>query len=268
MVGGNTIRDIYKRLGIETNLKEERGKVNRRLKIIFTYIEDNLLPRPYPVRYMLQMVQGDPNIYHLVKSLADTTEEDTLEYNLSVAANLITILKELGEEKACTFLQSQLTGAINLSPIDLGITFENDMFIKSGAKELDKAAMLEPLQWLNSYPTTKKLFESALRYYFTKNYPDAITNVYSALESLVRTVLTSDRTLDNLISALLSLLSLPPPWSAILKNYCDFAHEFSTRHGKQEGETRVDVPPKDVEAYIYFTGLMIRLIIRTVGRSE
>jgi hypothetical protein len=268
MVEGDTIREIFERLGIETDLEKERVKVNTRLKVIFNHIYYYRLKNTYPACYRLQMVVGQTPIINLQDSLRDISREHNLEYNLFVAEKLLDILKEMYGIEEYNFLKLQLVEAIDLSTVDLGIIFENDRFIKSGAKELDKVAILEPLEWLNSYPGAKKLFENALQYYLTKNYPDAITNAYSALESLVKTVLSSNRTLDNLISALMSLLSLPPPWSAILKNYCDFAHEFSTRHGRQEGRKSVVVAPKDVEAFIYFTGLMIRLIIRTVEESE
>jgi hypothetical protein len=163
---------------------------------------------------------------------------------------------------------SKLKAAIDFSLVDLGITFENDMFIKTGAKELDKVAILEPLVWLDRYPNTKADFEGALKNYLTKDYGDATTRAYSALESLVKTVFNKNRTLENLIPTLLSLLSLPSQWSAILRNYCKFAHDFSTRHGKKEGKKKDLASEKDTEAYIYFTGLMIRLIIRTIAEKS
>jgi hypothetical protein len=44
-------------------------------------------------------------------------------------------------------------------------------------------------------------------------------------------------------------------------NFYDYAHEFSSRHGREEGTKQLKINPKIIEAYIYFTGLVIRLII-------
>jgi hypothetical protein len=266
MTGGTKmIRDIYERLGLTSNLATERSKVNQRLYLILPKVWDKISEtNRTDVFDDMELILGK-KIYSFFD---DTLIGSTLEENLAIIAILLKILKERKESAAYKLLKSRLEGSINLSLVDLGIVFEKDMFIKRGTEILDKTAVLEPLQWLTNYPTIKKYFENALQYYLTKKYPDAMTNAYSALESIVKTVLNSNKRLDKLIPDLLSLLSLPKQWSAILAKYCEFAHEFSTRHGKKESETKDDIAPKDAEAYIYFTGLMIRLIIRTVEEKS
>jgi hypothetical protein len=47
----------------------------------------------------------------------------------------------------------------------------------------------------------------------------------------------------------------------MLKDYTEFAHEF--RHAVAEGKTRELPPPQEVEAFVYTTGLFIRLAVES-----
>ena len=135
-----------------------------------------------------------------------------------------------------------------------------------GAKELDKKLILETLDWINDFPDTRKLFDGALKEYLLRDYADAITKCYSSIENLTQTFLKSTKTFENLVQDLISVLSLPQPWKSILNNYCDYAHKFSSRHGN--AGKKEPTKSKDVEAYIYFTGILIRLIIQTINESR
>jgi len=265
------IKEVYKRLGIEPDLETEKRKFRNRLKSILREFSHDFEYDEHSEFYLkLSRVLGEYSVeskfeYYLVN---DGNVDYQCEKSLEVSQVLLNLLKE-DYPDSYTFLKNRIEEVLPYSAVDLGIIFKNGMFIKSGAETLDRVAIIEPLDWLGNYPTTKSYFESALGYYLNKRYGDAMTNAYSALESLVKTVLEKNRTLDNLIGDLITHLSLESGWGSILAQFCRIAHEFSTRHGEREGEnTEKDIDPKYAEAYIYFTGLMIRLIIRTVEEKE
>lgn len=266
------IQEIYEKLGLTSDLDKEKEKVFRRLLFVFQKVNNQLKigGKTSPILNTLYDYLAFTLGGYRFDNLATFIEEahrDTFE-EIFVVATLT--LEKLKIENFSVYddMRLRLKEAIDLSLVDLGITLENDIFIKTGSKELDNVAIIEPLDWLGDYPTAKHYFENALEHYLKKNHSDAITNAYSALESLVKTVLNSNRSLNNLITDLVRWLSLPNQWGTILIKYCDFAHEFSTRHGKKEGKTKDLASEKDTEAYIYFSGLMIRLIIRTIAEKE
>jgi HEPN domain-containing protein len=257
------IKEIYERLGIETDLEEENERFFNRL---YSTLEEIKI-RDSSVYGEIAFNLGVEYKFLLISYLNHDYSSESFYYNLVVAETILRVIKEY-DDQAYTFLKERLKNAVDYSMIDLGVIFKDDGFIKKGVEILDRTALIEPLDWLKKYPNAKTDFEGALQNYLTKDYGEATTRAYSALESLVKTVLGSNKRLDNLIKDLLKLLSLPRQWSTILVNYCDFAHEFSTRHGKKEGKTKDLASEKDTEAYIYFTGLMIRLIIRTIAEKE
>jgi hypothetical protein len=97
-----------------------------------------------------------------------------------------------------------------------------------------------------------------------KNYPDTITNAYSSLESLVKTFLGKDKSLDSqqTRAELIKKLQLEGDWGQLLNHFSKIAHEFSSRHGKSEANQDNELPPDLVEFYLYMTGTFIRLIMR------
>jgi len=54
------------------------------------------------------------------------------------------------------------------------------------------------------------------------------------LESLVKRFLNNNTNLKKNVPKLLEKLNLPDQWGKILFNFCDYAHEFSSRHGRKE----------------------------------
>lgn len=259
------LKDIYKRLGLETDLNKEKEKFIKRIQLIFREID---------FRHLAPIGGPDNNLYNVLIKIAlllgeekkeyleQLIEDSTIERALLVSEIFLNVIKN----ESSFYLEnrsfpSKIEEAINLSIIDLGISFKNEKFYKKGAEELDKKLIFKPLEWLNDYPKTKIFFEGALKENLRKDYPDAITKSYSALESVVKTFLNNNTNLKKNIPKLLDGLNLPVQWGKILFNFCDYAHEFSSRHGKEEGTKSLKINPEIVEAYIYFTGLVIRLII-------
>ncbi len=62
-------------------------------------------------------------------------------------------------------LDDLITGLLQASEVDLGIKWERDHFVRTGAKELDEKLVNEPLQWLRGrgYESVLTPFDKGLR---------------------------------------------------------------------------------------------------------
>lgn len=149
---------------------------------------------------------------------------------------------------------------ILLSHPDIGIFWKDGIFYKAGAKELDNALVKENLIWLDNYPDTKKLFDTALKH-FKESFEnkaarkDAITNAYSAIEGLVRSILVNNNTFEKNSDILVDKLRLSKEYKNIVYNYKQIAHNYSSRHAGG-----LEFSNAEAEAFIYLTGLLMRLI--------
>jgi hypothetical protein len=171
----------------------------------------------------------------------------------------------------CDYLVSRIESVFAASPINIGYTFTGKTIIKNGAEELDDSLITENLEWLNRFPNIRNQFESALKYYLGKQYPDAIANAYSALEGLIKTILETEKRLDNKVTRtkIIEALQLDKQWGQLLYLYCDIAHEFSSRHGKREtGEPSPANIEELTEFYVYMTGTFIRAISRIIVKRD
>ena len=257
------MKEIYERLGLITDIASERTKFNNRMKLVANNIADILSIEVYD------------SIAHEVFFRLGSDEEDFVSY-LDTAGFDETLLwceasltaLSAHNKRVFGHLQKMINQAIEESVIDIGVMYRERKFYRTGAKELDQTLIIETLDWLKRSPATKDAFDEALREYLRKDYADAITKCYSALESLVKGFLRSDRGLDKLLPELLSKLSLSEQWRGILVHFCNYAHEFGSRHGKRDGVEARKPSPSEVEAYIYQTGLIMRLISETRNLHE
>jgi len=92
-----------------------------------------------------------------------------------------------------------------------------------------------------------------------KIYGDIISNCYLVIEGLARKFLNNKRTLDNIKEELLKKLKLSQSWKSLLNNYMNYANEFK-RHAS---DGRHSINPQEVEAFLYLTGLLARLMIQS-----
>jgi len=92
---------------------------------------------------------------------------------------------------------------------------------------------------------------------------DVAKNCYSAVEGIARHILGNTKNLDNNKDALLSKIGLSDGWNAILGTYIKYAHDY--RHANEQ---RHEITRQEAEAYLYMTGLIIRLTIESKGFSN
>ena len=164
-------------------------------------------------------------------------------------------------------LEDIITSALKESEISLGVQWRNGVFWPSGAKILDTALVNDNLDWLAD-PQFKNIlrpFQKGLKKYLeAQNKPDkladVVTDMYEALETTAKFV-TGNQTKDlsGNREQFVTKLELSLYYGIILRDYIKYANEY--RHGIEVSRERIPLIPKEVEAFIYLTGLFIRLAL-------
>lgn len=256
---------FHQRFDIEVSMEETRWRFLHRMNnLVFrdffinrvndTYLIHNIVPEianalGVPVRFTIfldEYVRGD--FYCCLQVL-------------EVAYKL------LQEKYKRDELTELIKRVISLSEVDLGISWKDGVFIKPGAKLLDSALVNEPLQWLSEpkYNNVLKPFEKGLQHYMkTTKRPellaDVVTDMYEALEALAKIVTGRPRKdLSANRELFVQMLELSEYYKKMLKDYISYANDF--RHAAEEGKDRPIPSSKEVEAFVYTTGLFIRLAI-------
>ena len=201
-----------------------------------------------------------PRFYDIIPATIRTVTEDTFEKTLLVLCALYNYIEfESDRKKGSKLLSKHVNVILSRCTCDIGIRWKEGFFYPSGAEELDKPIIEETLTWLSDYPNESKNYRTALQCYMAEgSLTDVITNCYSAIEGMARNVLGNQKTLDNNKDELLAKIELSDGWKSILANYVRYAHDY--RHASPE---RHDITKQEAEAYLYMTGLIIRLIIES-----
>jgi len=192
--------------------------------------------------------------------------------------HLIDISRNIGTDDAKDFrelaqeLSSGIEKALKCTKVDIGIRFdaEKGIFYPSGAKLLDERLENEELRWLseNKYTKVYEPFEKGLQFLLeAKNdsgkLQDVVTDLYEALEAFARIVCKKPRKrLGQLVDVFINELNLNQSYRKILKEYIDYACKF--RHPEDD---RPNYDYAEVEAFVYLTGLFIRLGIQKLKDS-
>lgn len=148
---------------------------------------------------------------------------------------------------------------------DIGIKWDNGRFVKSGAKLLDDILVNENLHWLrdNKFSTVLTPFEKGLDHYMhSENRPellsDVITDMYEAVEALAKII--TDRPNKDLSAnkeLFLSKISASDEYKGIMSEYITYANNF--RHASNQEKSKPNISYKEIESFIYLTGIFLRL---------
>ena len=138
-----------------------------------------------------------------------------------------------------------------------------------GAKELDNALVSAPLEWLSSYPNSRKEWISALKDYTNltdDNASDVADKFRKALERFLQEFFGKTKSLENLKSeygAYLKARGVPSEISnnfeTLQKSYTDFMNNYAKHHNKTSRNV--------LEYIMYQTGNIIRFLI-TLKQEE
>jgi hypothetical protein len=154
------------------------------------------------------------------------------------------------------------------SEVDIGIRWENGRFIKSGAKLLDEKLVNDPLNWLRGekYSSVIAPFEKGLDHFLHSDkrpelFGDVVTDMYEALEALSKIITERpNKDLSANRELFLSKVKASEEYKRIFSEYITYANEF--RHASEEGKNKPSVSEREIESFIYLTGIFIRLAIQ------
>ncbi|MFQ5861963.1 MAG: hypothetical protein ACE5IC_02475 [Candidatus Brocadiales bacterium] len=261
------LKEFNKRFGIQSSVEEEKRRFVQRInQSVFYKIEKR---SDYELLFKSTCywlgVNADDCITIanrgnygeiIMPSLRSLTSDDFLKTIkiLVLSHGFLKFDSEL-QEKMSFWIEN----ALSHSTVDLGVKWKNGMFYPSGAEILDETLVEDPLDWLDDFPDEKQDFLKAIDRYSTNKLDDVVINCYLVVEGLVRKVLQNNRTLDNNREELLRKVGLSQEWKAFLSNYINYANEFK-RHASDRRHT---ISPSEVEAFLYFTGLLVRLIVES-----
>jgi hypothetical protein len=254
------------RFGITSTIEDEKQKfINRVEDAIFKPIQSDyhsIYGEFFKVLCVVeglsyQTVQGKWNSFNRsnVPPIHFLTDNDfiktlrILTYILSYV-NFAAVTKENVTMMVEKFIEN--------SEVDLGIEFTDGDFYPKGEELLDKELIDSALDSLKKYPEQNKRIKNALKHYSAKELESTLSECYLAMEGLCRVIFSNNKTLDNNKSQLLTYLKLSQEWKSILSNYIVFIHEY----GRHASKNQKNIRETEVEACLYQTCLLIRLIAK------
>ncbi len=166
-----------------------------------------------------------------------------------------------------TTTKSEIKNILTSAEVDIGIRWKNGQFLPAGAPVLDDSLVNDPLNLLNK-PECRGVaapFKKGLEHFLhsTKKpnlLADVLTDMYEALEALAKVVCQNEKDFSANREPFISNLGLADQYKRMLKEYIDYANKFG-RHAGPQGKPKPSPSRKEVEAFIYLTGLFIRVAL-------
>ena len=167
----------------------------------------------------------------------------------------------------CDRLSSYIESVLDLSEIDLGIRWYQGRFIPSGSSLLDEKLVNDVLGCLQSekYYGVRGPFVKGLEHLLhsiskPQLQPDVVTDMYEALEALAKIVTgRGDKELSSNAELFIKAVQVSELFKPILKEYIAFGNKI--RHAGKDGQPKPDLTRKEVESFVYLTGVFIRLAV-------
>ena len=265
-----SIKHFNKAFGLQADLDEEKRRFVQRInQTILKGIQEGPYPDDYErvfrrVCYGLGENAGDlisnANQYSYSVSLAIPGLRALTGDDFTATLKVLVLLHGALHPQNVVRLNQSIELALASAATDLGIRWKSGLFYPSGAKELDEKLINDNLDFLQTWPDVRAQFSTALTHFRSSlqnvaGRKDAITNAYSAVEGLARATLSNDKSFDNNSNALVDFTGLPSEYKNIVHYYKQIAHRYSSRHAGEE------FSHSETEAFIYLTGLLMRLIL-------
>lgn len=265
------MREILKKLGMESNLKHsEEYFINRINNIIFhtgeiffNWDQIEEITTEFRVNAGVKYYQGVYlNFYFESQKPLDLDFKNYL-LNLQILLNILSI-------EQSEILSKHIVNAFNLAPVDLGYNIQkiNDEYILlvSGSKLLDEKLIDDILNILNSLDKMNifKPYEKGLKEFLEsrsnkEKQKNVVRDMYESLEALAKYICNNGKDLSANRDLFLSKIKVNDFYKKILGTYIDFSNkEF--RHSPKKDI--IELTEKEVESFIYFTGIFIRLALK------
>lgn len=266
--------NFYERFNIPIDLSGAQRHFMNRIKNIIHLIIDEMhhsfLPLPFllepkKTRLLVFIANRVGKKFHSVEYFERSIdhEENFLEHLHLVEALYVYIDEDRKSE-----LAGLTEDAVSESAFDLGIVWRNGRFYRKGAPLLDKKLINESLGMLRDkkYENVIDAFEKGLDHFIhSQNEPerliDAITDVYEALEALAKVICGNNKDLSANRDLLIKEIDVPEFYRRTLKEYVTYACKF--RHALKEGKKRKIPSEREVETFIYLSGIYIRLALQS-----
>lgn len=249
------------RFNIQVNVEEVRRRfVNRVENEVFLQF-----------LYSIQTNSNREVIERFVISGIGEKQEIATRIEHCTKGDFLTTLKalELFYEATPTYIQDRLVdtieGILLLSETDIGIRWEEDHFVYSGAKLLDEKLVNDSLNWLRSdkkYVSVVSPFEKGLGHLLEAvskpdRLSDVMTDMYEALEALAKIVTGRDAGLPAIKEQFIKAVKVSDQYKRILSEYVEYAQIF--RHAPSPGNKKPKPSLNETESFVYMTGVFIRL---------
>lgn len=261
---GHTMTDkFHERFNIHVPIEEARKRfVNR--------IHNEALGRffyalPDGVRHQAEgtviTILGIENTHH--QSLTRYIGDD-FRNNVRGVEALFNALNMAGRGR---LLEPIILNILSLSEVDLGIRWHEGRFAPSGSPLLDEKLVNDVLNCLKpkEFEGVLKPFQKGLEDLIQSiNIPariqDVVTEMYEALEALAKIVTgRRDKDLSSNAELFIKSAQVSDAYKPILKEY--IAHGNKIRHAGKDGQPKQDLTRKEVESFVYLTGVFIRLAV-------
>jgi hypothetical protein len=273
-VHGMGIRKEFNKIfGIEDSVEEEKKRFVQRVNQLIFHEIDTRRYEAFHYKFLFEMVcfalgvnaqdfpqREMPKFYEVIPATIRTLTKDDFNMTLRVLCILHLYLPcKRDEVEGQKWLSNYIELILSQCTCDIGVRWKDGFFYPSGAEELDKPLIEETLTWLKDYPNERKDYKAAIQIYLVgEPLPDVIKNCYLSVEGIAREVLGNQKTLDNNKDELLTKMNLSDGWKSILATYIKYAHDY--RHASPE---RHNITKQEAEAYLYMTGLIIRLVVES-----
>ena len=255
---------FHKRFGIHLSEEEaQRRFVNRMHNSVWSdFINQGLtnLSR-YKITQTIISSLGERNDRYL---LVDAFIGNNFFRCLEALEVLYQLLSGRDEPEQLDYL---ITTAIGQSEIDLGIRWENGHFYPAGSALLDEKAVNDVLGLLDkpALAGAAQAFDNGLNHFLhsTKRpelLSDVVIRMHEALEATAKIICDNDKDLTANSESFVSKVKLPEPYKRLLKEYIKYANDLH-RHAAEKGKPKSPPSHREVEAFIYLTGLFIRLAL-------
>jgi hypothetical protein len=154
-----------------------------------------------------------------------------------------------------------------LSEVDLGIRWHEGRFLPSGSPLLDEKLVndvlncLQPKKYEGVLKPFRKGLEDLLHSIKTSSrLADVVTEMYESLEALAKIVTgRGDKDLSANMEPFIRAVQVSDTYKPILKQYIAYGNKI--RHAGKDGQPKPDLTRKEVESFVYLTGVFIRLAV-------
>lgn len=220
------------------------------------------------IEYLFLQMVGENTYYNDYQDIMNSFYKET---SIAGIVSKFIVLVNLCTPKGTKFLIDLLKQYLESLNIAYELIKDEDGYFifPKGAKELDNALVSAPLEWLSSYPNSRKEWISALKDYANltdDNASDVADKFRKALERFFQEFFGKTKSLENLKSeygAYLKAQGVPSEISnnfeALQKSYTDFMNNYAKHHNKTSRNV--------LEYIMYQTGNIIRLLI-TLKQEE